>query len=274
MTRRPWLLGLDLVVALSAMYSGARLVVDPTGAAIGLSPSLLAHAPFRDYTVPGIALAAAVGGSAMVAAILLMVRARNAQRASAIAGAILCGWIVVEVAMIRTFHPMQPTLLAVGLAQVALGLWPEARRDVAVMAKAFFATGRVVFVGLSSQRDDFSRLVAKTMRDHGLEVVGVNPRATDGTYAHVVDVPSPPTAALLMVPPSQAEAALRDCLAAGVTQVWFHRGAGAGSASPEALALAAREGVTVITDVCPMMFLEPVRGVHRLHRFGCGHAAA
>ena len=43
---------------------------------------------------------------------------------------------------------------------------------------------------------------------------------------------------------------------------------------PAALALAAREGVTVITDVCPMMFLEPVRGVHRLHRFGCGHAAA
>jgi predicted CoA-binding protein len=60
---------------------------------------------------------------------------------------------------------------------------------------------------------------------------------------------------------------LRDCLAAGVRRVWLHRGAGAGAATPAALALCAEAGVEVVHDLCPFMALPDAGFPHRVHHF-------
>lgn len=274
MVRRIVLLALDLVVGLSAVVGGLMFITAPDGASMGVSHELLAHSPFSTYLVPGVLLAFVVGGSALLAAAAHLRRAASAPMLSAFAGAVLSVWIVAEVAQVRVFHFLQPTLLAVGLAQLALGLTAPLRGDVTAKAREFLTARRVLFVGLSSKPGEFSRMVADAMAAHGIEVVAVNARSHDAkVYARVTDVPSPPTAALLMVPPSQAEAVVRDCITAGVRSVWFHRGAGAGSASPEAVALAERVGLTVITDACPLMFLEPSNWLHQAHRWGRGHAS-
>ncbi len=274
MTRRPILLALDLVVGLSALAGGLMFISEPSGASMKAPIALLTHTPFSTFLVPGIILAAAVGGSAMFAAVAHLRRVESAPRSSAFAGAVLAGWIIGEVILVRAFHPLQPILLLVGLVQLALGLAPSQRGEVTAKAMAFLSSRRVIFVGLSSKPGEFSRAVADSMAAHGIEVVAVNARAGDAkVYARVTDVPSPPAAAFLMVPPSQAEAVVRDCVSAGVRAVWFHRGAGAGSASPEAVALAEREGLSVISDACPMMFLEADNWMHGAHRWGRGHAA-
>src|SRR5512139_3049683 len=106
-------------------------------------------------------------------------------------------------------------------------------------------------------------------RRRGYDVVPVHPEGgeRDGRTCHrtVREIHPPVDAALLIVPPTRAAEATRDCLEAGVRRIWFHRGGGPGSASPEALALCAARGVDPVVDLCPMMVLPGAGWAHRLH---------
>jgi hypothetical protein len=55
------------------------------------------------------------------------------------------------------------------------------------------------------------------------------------------------------------------CLDAGLRRIWFHRGGGPGSASPEAIALCIARGVTPVSDICPFMVISGASWPHRLH---------
>lgn len=264
---------LDLFVAGGAFFGGTRLLQDPTGASLGLPRSLLGHTPFASYLLPGVLLTFVVGGTAATAAVGHLRRRPGAGWWSAFAGATLAAWLVAQVALIRTLDVWQAVMFAVAVGQLALGPPRADRRDVSERARDFFAAGRVALVGLSAKRGDFSHAVADALRAHGVEVVGVNPNhRREGTYAHLADIPQAPAAALLMIPAGQSDKAVQECIDAGVRRVWFHRGAGAGSASPEAVRRATEAGLEVITDACPLMFLEPAGAIHRIHRWTRGHA--
>jgi len=47
----------------------------------------------------------------------------------------------------------------------------------------------------------------------------------------------------------------------------MYRGGGQGSVSDEALEFCRQKGIQVVPGHCPFMFLNPVHGVHRFHRF-------
>jgi uncharacterized protein len=133
----------------------------------------------------------------------------------------------------------------------------------------FLSSRRIALVGFSRNPKDFSRMLDAQLRERGYEVVPVQPEATelDGrrVFPRVGAVEPPVEAALLLVPPAQAEAVVRDCLEAGVHRVWFHRGGGKGSASPEAISLCRSAGVEPVLDLCPMMALPGASWPHRLH---------
>ncbi len=133
----------------------------------------------------------------------------------------------------------------------------------------FLAARRVAIVGFSRNPKDFSRTIDEAFRRHGMATIPVNPGAgeIDGrrSFPRVSAIDPPPDAAIVLLPSAQAAAAVDDCLAAGVTRVWLHRGGGPGSASPEALALCAARGVTPVTDLCPFMVLPGTAWPHRLH---------
>jgi hypothetical protein len=48
--------------------------------------------------------------------------------------------------------------------------------------------------------------------------------------------------------------------------VWLFKGAAPGAVSDEAVQLCRDHNIAVIPGACPLMFLEPVHGVHRVHR--------
>ena len=139
----------------------------------------------------------------------------------------------------------------------------------------FLSSRRIALVGFSRNPKDFSRMIDAQFRARGYEVVPVHPEVTevDGrrAFPRVGAIDPAVEAALLLVPPAQAEAVVRDCLDAGVRRVWFHRGGGKGSASPEALALCAARGVTPVQGLCPMMVLPGASWPHRLHGWFRGH---
>jgi predicted CoA-binding protein len=86
-------------------------------------------------------------------------------------------------------------------------------------------------------------------------------------YRSLRDLPEPVDGALILVPPAQSAAVVRDCQAAGIRRVWLHRGAGQGSVSPEAVALARSAGMALVDGACPFMFLGGFpHNIHRLFR--------
>ncbi len=136
-------------------------------------------------------------------------------------------------------------------------------------ARAFLSARRIAVVGVSRSEKDFSRYVFRELVRRGLDVVPVNPalREAEGRTAvgRVQDVAPPADAALLLTSPDQTERVVRDCLAAGIRRVWLHRGAGAGAATPAALALCATSGIEVVQGLCPFMALPGAAFPHRMH---------
>ncbi len=139
-------------------------------------------------------------------------------------------------------------------------------------ARAFLASRRIAVVGVSRNEKDFSRLVLRELARRGYDVVPVNPALPEveglRAWAAVSAIQPPVDAALILTPPTATDAVVRDAIAAGVRKVWLHRGAGgAGSATPEALALCDASGVDVVHDLCPFMALPDAGFPHRAHAF-------
>jgi predicted CoA-binding protein len=138
-------------------------------------------------------------------------------------------------------------------------------------ARAFLAARRIAVVGVSRDPKEFSRYVFRELAQRGLDVVPVNPALVEAegkrAFARVQDVKPAAEAALVLAPAARAEEVVRDCVAAGVRRIWFHRGGGPGSASPPALALCRERGVAVIEGLCPFMALSGAGFPHRVHGF-------
>lgn len=135
----------------------------------------------------------------------------------------------------------------------------------------FLAQRNLAFVGVSRDPKQFANAVYRHLREGGRTLYPVNPKADsvedDRCYHSLADVPSPVDGVVVMVPPSAAAGVVRDALARGVPRVWLHRGVGKGTNTDEAVALCREAGVPVVDGACPLMFDEPVGGLHRMHHF-------
>lgn len=140
----------------------------------------------------------------------------------------------------------------------------------ATAARAFLDSGRLAVIGASDEPSNFGRSVLGELRSHGIAAVAVHPSATtvDGepAYPAVAAVPGQLDGAIVMVPAEAAVDVVRDCIAAGIPRIWLFKGAGTGALSDEAVRLCEDAGVEVVPGACPLMFLEPVGLVHRIHR--------
>ncbi len=61
----------------------------------------LQHTPFSDYTIPALILTIGVGGSSLIAAVLVFTGREEGVLASVVTGLIIAGFIVGEVVMLR-----------------------------------------------------------------------------------------------------------------------------------------------------------------------------
>jgi hypothetical protein len=110
-TGRYVLVGLDLFLAVNAIY-GAVWVVP------GLPPEWLAGTPFRDYTIPGLALGIILGAGAFLSAFLVLGRPMWGVVASGVAGAGVMVFEIIETSVIG----WDLWLHAFGLASIGKGL--------------------------------------------------------------------------------------------------------------------------------------------------------
>jgi len=126
-------------------------------------------------------------------------------------------------------------------------------------AAAFLASKRIAVTGVSrAPKEHGANSVYKRLRDRGYEVFAVNPNTDevegDRSYHDLKTIPGGVDAVVIATAPSRAEGTMRECAELGITQVWMHRGPGAGSVSPAAAAYGREHGITVIDGGCPLMF--------------------
>ena len=114
---RHWLAAGESLLALSAFAGAIGL---GTGS-IDFGSTINTRLPLASPVLSGIALAAVVGAPMSVGAVAAWQGSKRAYPAALVAGALLVGWIVVEVSIIRTFSWLQPTLLAAGLTVAVVG---------------------------------------------------------------------------------------------------------------------------------------------------------
>jgi predicted CoA-binding protein len=140
-------------------------------------------------------------------------------------------------------------------------------------ARQLLAQRRLALVGVARDQRDFTRMVQRELVRRGYEVVPVNPAAAgvelDGrrAVATLRGLSPPVDGAIFFTAPGRTAAAVEDALAAGVRRLWFHRGGGAGAASPEVVAACRAAGVEPITGLCPFMAWPDAGWFHRLHGY-------
>jgi hypothetical protein len=124
------LIVLEFFLSITAILGGLALL-----AGLGAPPvEMLAGSPFKDYTIPGLALAVIVGGGALAAAILLLRRHKWSALAAAASGVIIIFFEIVEVISIGmtpgASQVMQILYLVIGvlLLLAGAGLYLTARQ--------------------------------------------------------------------------------------------------------------------------------------------------
>jgi predicted CoA-binding protein len=138
-------------------------------------------------------------------------------------------------------------------------------------AEEFLSLNRLALVGASDDAKSFSKTIYREMREHGHNVVAINPNATtvdgDPCYPDLASVPGDVDGVLVMVNKGKAADVVRAAAARGIANVWLFKGLGGeGAVSDEAIEVRRDNGMHVVAGACPLMFLEPVGWFHRAHR--------
>ena len=116
---------LSAAIGLTAVAGGLALIIGaataPNGGTVVPDRSYLGGSPFASYIVPGLVLAVIVGGTHIVAAVLVGRESRGGPFATVVAGFGLLIWIFVQM-MLIPFSPLQAIYFAAGLAELGLVL--------------------------------------------------------------------------------------------------------------------------------------------------------
>jgi uncharacterized protein len=124
----------------------------------------------------------------------------------------------------------------------------------------FLSHKKLALVRLSAQSPVMGDMVKELIpKGYEVSVVYLNAGASDRT---IDDVKDQVEGAIISVPRSECEAAVREAIEAGIPRLWLQSGCD----SKEALALAEEKGVPVVHGACVLMYAQPVKSIHSFHR--------
>lgn len=87
---------------IGAVYGGYNLVTKPDGSSMQMPLTFLQHSPFQDYFIPGVLLFIANGLFSLFVCLAVLLNLKNYSWLVMIQGAILIGWIQIQILMIKT----------------------------------------------------------------------------------------------------------------------------------------------------------------------------
>jgi uncharacterized protein len=124
----------------------------------------------------------------------------------------------------------------------------------------FLSHKKLALIRLSAQTQVMGDMKKELVpKGYDVSVVYLNTGPSDPSIESVKDQVE---GAIISVPKSECEAAVREAIDAGIPRLWLQSGCD----SKEALALCEEKGVPVIHGACVLMYAQPVQSVHRFHR--------
>ncbi len=130
----------------------------------------------------------------------------------------------------------------------------------------FLSLKRIGVVGVSRSGRDFGAVIFREFVKRNRAVTPVNREGgtIDGVpmVRTVMELKGAVDGIVVVVPPSESAAVVRDACGAGITNVWLAQGAESG----EAVRFCTEHNIEVTHGECPLMFLEQSGFPHALHK--------
>jgi hypothetical protein len=110
-----------LVNGVGALMGGGNLIAHPDGSSLKMPLYLLQYSPFKDFFIPGIMLFVTSGLGSMLALLTIIFKVKKSYLFVVAEGAILTGWIVIQVTLIRSIGTLHYVFGGVGLLLMLMG---------------------------------------------------------------------------------------------------------------------------------------------------------
>jgi len=131
----------------------------------------------------------------------------------------------------------------------------------------FIAQRRLAVVGVSRSGGKFGNIAYRELKKKGYRLYPIHPHAKnlegDRAYPDFKSLPEKVGGVLIVVPPKETETVVRQAAQAGIRRVWMQQGA----ESEAAVRYCQQNGIAEVHGECIMMFAEPVRFPHSIHRW-------
>jgi hypothetical protein len=111
-----------LLNGIGALYGGWNLIAYPDGSSFKMPISILKYSPFSNFYIPGIILFTTNGLLSLFVLLVIVLNIKNYALLIVAQGALLTGWIVVEVIMLKGVHYLHVIFGAIGLTLIICGL--------------------------------------------------------------------------------------------------------------------------------------------------------
>ncbi|MCX6546008.1 MAG: CoA-binding protein [Acidobacteria bacterium] len=130
----------------------------------------------------------------------------------------------------------------------------------------FLSQKTLALVGVSRNGEGFGNMVRKELAGKGYSVLLVHPEADLIAGAPCVrslkDLATRVGGVILVTPPASTSTLVREAAEAGIRRIWIQQGA----ESPEAIQFCEQQGLAAVHGECILMFAEPTKWFHRIHR--------
>lgn len=131
----------------------------------------------------------------------------------------------------------------------------------------FFALKVLAVAGVSRNKAKFGYTIFNDLKTRGYTVYPINPNAEsidgDKCYPSLAALPQKPQGIVIVTPPAQSEALVREAGKAGIEHIWLQQGA----ESPSAIQFCQQNGLKVVSGECIFMYAEPSAWFHGIHRW-------
>lgn len=116
---------------IGALYGSYHLIVYPDGSSLQMSTDYLEHSPFDNYLIPGIILFVMNGACSFVVLAALLIKHRRSALLIAGQGAILTGWIGIQIAMVQMVYFLHYVMGSAGILLLLSGymLWRVDKKE-------------------------------------------------------------------------------------------------------------------------------------------------
>lgn len=133
--------------------------------------------------------------------------------------------------------------------------------------QSFTNLKNIAVIGVSSKGKGFGVAVYNHLKNNGYNVFGINKNGGFSNniklYNSLAMIENGIDGVVTVVPPAETEIVVQEANELGIKHIWMQQG----SESINAIEFCKENGIQYVSGECIMMFVEPVKSIHRFHRW-------